>query len=109
MSTNHEKCALITPEPYKGQVRHPNGQPGELGTVIEAATYFDLPPLIIRRGDWAICQDGIHCLILQYTITKNRFNENDWIAHVTEKTWVNAGDFIAIFNLAKNMVELEMI
>jgi hypothetical protein len=82
---------------------------GKTWSVVEAATYFDLPPLILRLGDWAICRDGIHCLYVSYFIPKEEFDEPDWIKHVTEKTWVDRGDFISIFQTAKEMVALEMI
>ncbi|MFZ2630814.1 MAG: hypothetical protein WA081_16840 [Desulfosalsimonadaceae bacterium] len=111
MSTNHAKCALITPEPYQGTVTRA-GTPqaeGKTWSVIEGATYYDLPPLIIRRGDWVVCRDGIHCLYVKYHVAKERFGETDWIEHVTEKTWVDRGDFTCIFETAKDMVELEMI
>lgn len=109
MSTNHAKCPLITPEPYEGNVEKAGSPEGEQWTVIEAATYLDLPPLILRIGGWAISREGIHSLVIDYNIVKERFDESDWIEHVTEKTWVNERDFSSIFRLAKSMVELEMI
>ena len=111
MSTDHAKCALITPDPYAGTVTKA-GTPqsaGEKWSVVQAAKYFDLPPLIVRRGDWAVCRDGINCLYVTYFISKERFGEIDWIDQVTEKTWVDKGDFISIFKTAKEMVTLEMI
>lgn len=105
MSTNHAKCALVFPEPYRGKVRDPREAESEV-TVIEAATYFGLPPLLVRIGDWAISHDGVHCLVVRYTITKDRFGKTDWVAHVTEKTWVNPSDFTAVFELACSMAEL---
>lgn len=106
MSTNHEEYALRTPEPYRGEVTKP-GTPqaaGEKCSVVEAANYGDLPPILARFGDWVICEDGINCLYGQYYIEKSRFNEPDWIEHVTKKTWVNPQDFISAFNTAKKMV-----
>jgi len=105
MSTNHEEYAKHTPEPYRGEVIK-TGTPqadGEKWSVVEAANYNDLPPLLARFGDWAICEDGIYCLYGQYYIAKSRFNETDWIEHVTEKTWVTPQDFISVFNTAKEM------
>ena len=111
MSTNHAKCALITPAPYQGEVIRFGAPQSEVETwsVIEAATCYDLPPLIVRCGDWAVCKDGIHCLCGEHFIEKLRFNEQDWIEQITSKTWVNKYDFISIFETAKDMVELGMI
>ena len=104
-TTNHASCSLVFPEPYKGMVKDPRNHESQV-TVIEAATYFDLPPLLVRIGDWAISNEGIHCLTSRYDITKSRFDESDWVEHVTEKTWVDARDFRAIFQFAKDMKEL---
>lgn len=111
MSTNHMECAQITPEPYQGTVTRA-GTPqaaGEMWSIIEAATYHDLPPLIVRRGDWVVCQDGIHCLYVPYHVAKARLGENDWTEHVMEKDWVDPDDFICIFEMAQAMVRLKMI
>lgn len=106
MSTNHAEIAIKTPEPYRGTVTM-HGTPksaGQMCTVAEAANYFDLPPVLDRYGDWAICADGIHCLYINYQVAISRFDESDWIAHVTEKDWVVASDFIAAFKKAKEML-----
>lgn len=106
ISTNHEEIALTTPSPYQGEVSK-HGTPrnaGEMCSVVEAANYFSLPPLLYRCGDWAICEDGIHCLYIQYYISKSRLNEDDWIEHVTEKSWVIRSDFIDAFEKAKEIL-----
>lgn len=111
MGTDHAKCALITSDPYAGTVTKA-GTPqseGQTWSVVQAATYFDLPPLIVRRGDWAVSRDGIHCLYVEYFIPKERFGETDWIDLVTKKTWVNEEDFISIFGTAQEMVALKKI
>lgn len=56
------------------------------------------------NGEWAICETGIHCLYTPYFIDKNRFDEDDWVEHVTEKTWVNPTDFVTAFNRAKQIL-----
>jgi hypothetical protein len=38
------------------------------------------------------------------TTSKPRFDESDWIEHVTEKPWVNSQDFISAFEEAKKIV-----
>lgn len=106
MSVDHAECAKRNPAPYQGTVTRPQTSQAEGKTcsVVEAATYYDLPELIDRVGDWAISNEGIHCLYINYFIAKSRFGESDWVEHVTEKTWVNNSDFVTIFSKAKAMV-----
>ncbi len=56
MSVDHAECAKKNPVPYEGDVTHPQTPQasGQMCSVIEAATYYDLPPLLARNGDWAI-------------------------------------------------------
>ena len=109
MSTNHAKCALLMPHAYDGEVRRGSGDSEAMWSVVLAATYFDLPPLLKRCGDWAVSREGIHCLTTQYEITRDRLGEEDWLAHMTEKKWVNQCDFHCVFHLAKDMVEAGII
>lgn len=106
MSVDHAECAKKNPVPYQGTVIRPKTPQasGQTCSVVEAATYYDLPPLIERIGDWVISKDGIHCLYVNYFVDKSSFDEDDWIEHVNGKTWVNKNDFVAIFNKAKAMV-----
>ncbi len=102
MSTNLESCAKETPAPYEGEVTQP-GTPqaeGKKCSVAEAANYYDIPPILGRFGDWAICEDGLHCLYVRYYIAKSRFSEPDWVEHVTEKPWVNSEEFVSAFEEA---------
>ena len=100
--TDHQQQAFINPEPYNGNVIHPHTK-NELSSMAEAATNYNLPPIIKRHGVWAICSDGLHCLFTKYHVAKNRFDEDDWISHVTQKQWVDNIDFIAAFEEAKEM------
>ena len=109
MSTDHAKCALITPEPYKGDMPDPREPERQRMSVIEVATYFDLPPLMVRQGKWAVSRRGIHYLQHSYDIPKEALDTEDWVAHMSEKTWADPGEFATILQLAKEMVELEMI
>lgn len=105
MSTNHASFAVENPMPYMGEVTRPGSPKAtkETSTVVEAANYLDLPPLLERHGEWAICEDGIHCLYSHYFIDKSRLDEDDWIEQVSEKQWVVASEFIAAFERAKEM------
>lgn len=106
MSTNHEEHAKHTPGPYKGEATKP-GTPltnEQKCSVAEAANYYNLPPIRARFGDWAICEDGLHCLYVRYYVAKHHFDESDWIEHVTEKPWVSNQDYLSAFEEAKKMV-----
>jgi len=106
MSRNHARHAETNWQAYQGDVRkiessYPSTQKW---SVVEAANYYDLPPILYRYGVWAICEDGINCLYRPYVIPKHRFDEPDWIEQVTEKTWVNQQDFIKVLRKAKQML-----
>ncbi len=103
MSTKHDNFAKTNPKPYKGSVTDPRTAQAEGVTcsIQEAANYLDIPELIERYGDWAICSDGIYSLYIKYFIDKNRFDENDWVDHLSEKNWVNIDDFTKAFSRAK--------
>lgn len=105
MSTNHASFSAKNPTPYKGSVTRPETPKAaaKTCTIIEAANYFDLPPLIERHGEWAICEDGIHSLYMNYYIDKARLGEADWIEHVTGKPWVLASEFTAAFERAREI------
>lgn len=106
MSTKHEDYTEENPEAYQGKVTDPRTPKAEkkMCSIAEAANYYNLPKIISRFGDWVICEDGLYCLYVNYHIAKIRFNEPDWVNHVTQKTWVNKGDFIDAFEAAKEMV-----
>ena len=103
--TDHQQQAFINPEPYNGNVIHPGTAQAKkkLCSIADAATYNNLPPIIKRHGIWAICSNGLHSLYVKYHVAKDRFDEDDWIPHVTEKPWVDRFDFIVAFEEAKEM------
>lgn len=98
--TIHEKLAAQFPLVYAGEVSTPGGT----CSVVVAADGLELPPLLERYGEWAICENGIHCLYTRYFIDKNRFHEDDWVQHITSKTWVKPFDFITAFRRGKEML-----
>lgn len=79
------------PEPYEGEVRRRGDQPP--WSVIKAATYFELPPILERYGIWAITRDGLHSLLFPYPIAAYRLNEDSWEDHMEEKDWVDPDEF----------------
>jgi hypothetical protein len=93
------------PEPYAGSVTSQHDRT-KLWSIIQAATYFDLPPLIDRVGDWAICTDGLHCLTTSYQISADRLQEADWPDHVARKNWANVGEFESALSKARLLREL---
>lgn len=97
--TNHDLLAVERPLVYGGHVT----RPGEICSVVKAAKDLELPPLLERYGQWAICENGIQCLYTSYYIDKSRLHEDDWIEHVTSKPWVVASDFITAFKRAKEL------
>ena len=111
MDIDHEKYAAQTPKPYEGKVTKPGTPHGdeERCSVVEAANYHNLPPILARFGDWVICKDGVHCLYTRYHVAKTRLHESDWVDHMSRKTWVNPQDFIDALEAAKTMVASEQI
>lgn len=106
MSKNHETHARKSPTPYQGSVTKA-GTPQanrEEWSIIEAANFHDLPPIICRFGYWAVCEDGLHSLYINYYISKERFDEPDWIDHMRSKTWVDIHDFTRAFDKAKKLL-----
>jgi len=91
---NHAKCARLMPQGYEGTVERPAGEDG-VWSIIEAATFYDLPPLLDRVGDWALCVDGLYCLTTSYPIASSRLENDTWLDHMREKDWVNMRDFHA--------------
>jgi len=108
MATNHAEVALLLPAAYQGEVADPRDGSKQI-TVIEAATYFGLPPLLVRVGEWAVSYQGIHCLGTHYDIDKHRFHDMDWVRQLSEKPWANIDDFTRVFAIAVRMKAFEVI
>lgn len=103
--TNHAKVAQYFPEAYSGTVSYGEKEM----TIIEIATLRELPPILFRFGDWVVSPEGVDCLTQEYTVTKERLSENDWIRHMSEKTWVNIDDFRQALFRTQDLVELRII
>lgn len=102
--TNHGKCALVMPSAYQGQVPRRTSNPSSW-TVIEAATFLELPPLLERHGIWAISRDGLHSLVLRYDIPRSRLYEEDWEEHMEGKDWVDPGEFRNALYRARSLLD----
>jgi hypothetical protein len=89
------------PQAYEGTVTGGKFR-DEVKSIVEAATAFDLPPLIAREGTWAICTNGLYCLTQSYPILASRFEETDWEGHMSEKTWVDETEFIIALERARD-------
>lgn len=102
---DHSVAAQDNPIPYQGTITIGN----RTLSIIDAANeQNDMPPITKRFGYWAVCNDGsIQCLYTYYIITKERIDEQDWEAHMSEKTWVYLPDFVSALNAAKKMQNLK--
>lgn len=73
---------------------------------------------IVRRGllgvygrmfqivnEWVITEWWLVDKTNRYQVAYNRFNEVDWIPHVTEKAWVSSGDFTLAYDIAFALIE----
>ncbi len=99
---NHAAAARRNPSAYSGTVKV-EGLPKEV-SVKRAAEDVECGPILDRHGRWAITEYGIECLGLRYPIASNRVHENDWLRHLSQKTWFSVDDerdFVAIWNRAK--------
>lgn len=70
-------------------------------TLSEAIEYFEVSEIIRRFGQWVVTTKGVECLVIGYSITKDRLAETDWVSHIGEKTWVKQDEFEAAFQFAK--------
>ena len=106
MSKNHKEFAKSNPKPYQGMVNDPRTakEDGITCSIQDAANYHDIPEIIERHEIWAICNDGIYSLYIPYIIEKNRLYEDDWIDHLSEKTWVSINDFSRALSRAKKIL-----
>ena len=103
--TNHMHVANFFPEAYEGKLEFH----GKEHSIAEIATDHDLPPILRRCGTWVITTAGLESLTVRYSIEKERFNDDDWLDHMREKTWINFEDFSNAFAVGKEFVRLEII
>lgn len=98
-SSEQRSYAAISPKIYEQEIHLPNGS---LKTVIEQAEYMNISGKILAVfGVFAITSKGIECLTHEYFIEKSRLNNNDWLSHMKEKSWINIIDFTNALAWAK--------
>lgn len=98
-SSEQRSYAAISPKIYEQEILLPNGS---IKTVIEQAEYINLTgKILVVFGIFAITSKGIECLTHEYLIEKSRLNNNNWVEHMQEKSWVNMTDFANALSWAK--------
>jgi hypothetical protein len=70
------------------------GQQGFLGFVFE-----------VVGDDWLVTEWWLIDTTHHYQIPYGRFNEDDWIPHVTQKLWVDRAYFLRAFEVATSLIE----
>ncbi len=66
----------------------------------------ELSPILWQGRQWAVTEYGIERRDGTYVIEKSRLDESradgavDWLAHMGEKTWVDAEDFATAYFVA---------
>lgn len=94
--------AATDPDLYSQQIADIHGKERML---VRWAEIMDIGrPILYRAGVWVVTEFGVECLILPYPIAKERLNTQDWVEHVSDKTWVNRADFQSAFNEAKRLL-----
>jgi hypothetical protein len=53
-----------------------------------------------KGHQWMVTQYGLEAIEVDYPIEANRLNENDWLQHMAEKTWIDLEEFIVAYALA---------
>jgi hypothetical protein len=99
-TVDHAKCSLLMPKGYQGEVAS-SQETTQTWSVVQAATHYQVPPLLDRVGEWAVCVDGLYCLTSKYSIPADRLEEPDWIDHMKLKSWVNISDFAGALERAR--------
>jgi hypothetical protein len=102
---DHDLVAKYFPEAYDGEVKF---QDKEL-PIVEIANTLNYFPILKRYGEWAVTTNGLSSLTVKYNVTKDRFDEDDWIDHMEGKTWVNMNDFKAALAAGKDFVKFGII
>lgn len=76
------------------------GVHGQVITIEDAMTRFNIESPIRRFGTWMVTTYGLECLTNPYQVTLDRFEEVDWYDHMERKKWCNLGDFMNALDFA---------
>lgn len=102
---NHKKASRYFPEAYEGNIKKGD----EHVSIVELATQMELDTILKRFGDWVITTEGIDCLTKSYFIPKDKLDEENWLDDLSERFWVNKGDFELAFYSAKDLIRLGVL
>lgn len=98
--------ARYFPEAYNYKVKKGHKE----FSVVEIARERELPPILFRKGEWILTTEGIDCLNCAYPpIPVCRFNEDDWVEHMSHKNWVILNDFEDVLKAGKDFVRFGII
>jgi len=102
---DHNKASKYFPKAYDGKVRQGDTEK----TIIDVATELEINTILKRFGDWVVTTNGIECLSKNYTISKEKLDDQDWIDTVGNLYWVNESDFVLTYFSAKDLIRLGVI
>lgn len=68
-------------------------------------SFFEMSPVIARFGTWVVTTYGVECLTIPYFFEYDRVNEDDWLRHMSGKTWVIMIDFETALEYARLLHE----
>lgn len=72
-------------------------------TVEEAMRRFEVSPIVKRFGTWAVTTYGVECLANNYFFEMERADEEDWLNHMQDKTWIIMSDFSSALSYAREL------
>ena len=101
-SKEQRHYAECDPDTYLTEVTLLNG---DVKLAIEQAEYFHMSGRILKIfGMFAVTDVGIQCLSTEYLIETGRIFSDDWVSHMSQKSWVKISDFTSALEFAKTRV-----
>jgi len=98
ISRDLRNAARDNPQLYYAEVVRLDGSKVQL---VKIAENLELAPIVKLFKQFAVTNDGIECTQTYYNIAKHRIDEDDWVKHMSEKTWVDIKDFTEAFEYAR--------
>src|SRR5882762_3741582 len=63
---------------------------------------FDSEEILYRAGRWCLFHNGIECLDVDYFIHRDGIDQEEWIAHLLQKSWLyDPTDMLSVFMEAR--------